>query len=216
MKKQIKILLADDHKIIRDGLRTLIQQQKDMDVIAEADNGRDAVQLAKNLSPDVIIMDISMPDLNGIVASKQILKHNEFAKIIILSMHSARKFVTELLSIGVVGYLLKDGAFEELAIAIRCVVLDKQYLSPGINDVVLQDFVKEKYIDKSRILSSREKEVLQLMTEGKNTKETASCLYVSVKTIESHRQNIMKKLNIFTIAELTKYAIREGFTSLNK
>ena len=215
----IKILLADDHKIVRDGLKSLIKKEVSMEVIGEADNGRKTVQLARDLEPEIIIMDISMPDLNGIEATRQIVADSPDVKIIALSMHSDKRYVKGVLSAGASGYLLKDSAFEELVEAIRTVDTGRFYLSAGIVGVVVKDYVgsqANKDALTSDILSAREREVLQLLAEGKSTKEIASDLHVSVKTIETHRQNIMQKLNIHTIAGLTRYAIREGLTSLDR
>jgi two-component system response regulator NreC len=215
--KKIKILLADDHRITRQGLRLLLEKESDMQVVAEADQGRAAVQLAAELSPDVIIMDVSMPDLNGMEATRQIVGKNENVKIIALSMHSDTLFVTEMLKSGVSGYLLKDCAFEELASAIRSVVSGKTYLSPSISGVVVNGYLhrlSKAETAGSDILSNREREVLQMIAEGKSTKQIALKLHISVKTVETHRRQIMNKLNIFSVAELTKYAIRKGLTSL--
>ncbi len=215
----LKILLADDHKIVRDGLKSLIKKEVGMAVVGEADNGRKTVELARDLEPEIIIMDISMPDLNGVEATRQILADSPDVKIIALSMHSDKRYVKAVLSAGASGYLLKDSAFEELVEAIRTVDTGRFYLSAGIAGVVVKDYVgsqANKDVLTSDILSAREREVLQLLAEGKSTKEIASDLYVSVKTIETHRQNIMQKLDIHTIAGLTRYAIREGLTSLDK
>ena len=215
----LKILLADDHKIVRDGLKSLLKKEVSMEVIGEADNGRKTVQLARDLEPEIIIMDISMPDLNGIEATRQIVADSPDVKIIALSMHSDKRYVKGVLSAGASGYLLKDSAFEELVEAIRTVDTGRFYLSAGIAGVVVKDYVgsqANKDALTSDILSAREREVLQLLAEGKSTKEIASDLHVSVKTIETHRQNIMQKLNIHTIAGLTRYAIREGLTSLDR
>ncbi len=213
----IRVLLVDDHKIIREGLRALIENQSDMQVIAESPDGRTAVQLAQQLSPDVVIMDIAMPDLNGVEATRQIIASSSSVKVIALSMRSDRRFVAEMLKAGASGYLLKDCAFEDLVRAIRAVIEDQTYLSPGVADVVVEDYIhrlSETDISAFSILSAREREVLQLLAEGGTTNEISLHLHVSVKTIETHRRNIMKKLDIYSMAELTKYAIREGLTSL--
>lgn len=213
----VKILLADDHQIVRDGLRALIEKRSNMTLVAEAETGRQAVKLAMKHNPDVIIMDIAMPELNGIEATRQIISDSPNVKIIILSMHSDRMFVSEALKAGAAGYLLKDDAFEELTHAIKAVVKGKVYLSPSIAKFVVKDYVSSKAYNGSKLyteLSSREREVLQLMAEGWSTREIASDLSLSVKTIETHRCRIMKKLDIHTVAELTKFAIREGLTSL--
>jgi two-component system response regulator NreC len=212
----IRILLADDHKIVRQGLRTLLEKEPDMAVVAEAENGRASVRLARELSPQVVIMDVGMPDLNGIEATRQLLAESPKIKVIALSMHSDRRFVVNMLKAGASGYLLKDSAFEELANAIRVVMANKTYLSPGVSDIVIKDYVQGPKPDNSAfsILTAREREVLQLMAEGKSTKQIADRLHVSVKTVETHRQQIMSKLDMHSVAELTKYAIREGLSSL--
>jgi len=214
----LKILLADDHKIVRDGLRSLIEKEPGMRVVAEAEDGRTAVSLAREHTPDVVIMDVSMPGLNGIEATRQIRAEQPDAKIIALSMYSDRRFVTGILGAGASGYLLKDCAFEELIEAIHTVSKGQYYLSPGITGVVVQDYVGKvaAELSSSSVLTPREREVLQLLAEGHSTKEIAGALHLSVKTVESHRQKIMQKLNIFNVAGLTRYAIREGLTSLEK
>ena len=192
-----------------------------MEVVAEANDGRSAVQLAQELQPDVVVMDVGMPGLNGIEATRQITNREPDAKVVALSMHSDRRFMGEMLKAGAKGYLLKDGAFEELATAIRSVVANKVYLSPRIADVVVDDYVRrtpgQNGSDTSAFakLTPREREVLQLMAEGRATKEIAMDLKVSIKTVETHRRQIMEKLQIHSVAELTKYAIREGLTSLD-
>lgn len=214
----IRILLADDHKITRQGLRSLLEQQDDMEVAAEAENGRTAVALVDELLPDVVIMDVTMPDLNGVEATRQIVSKYPDVKVIALSMHSDTLFVTEMLRSGASGYLLKDCAFEELTRAIRAVMNDKTYLSPSISAVVVEDYLhrlSKADFSASGILTDREREVLQLMAEGKSTKQIALKLHISIKTVETHRRQIMNKLDIHTVAELTKYAVRKGLTSLD-
>jgi len=213
----IRILLADDHKIVREGLRTLLEKQPGMEVVAEAEDGCTAVRLVWELSPDVVIMDIAMPDLNGIEATRQIIAKNHRIKVVALSMHSDRRFVAGMLKAGASGYLLKDCAFEELAQAVRTVVANQTYLSPMIARIVVKDYLyhlPKTDFQALSILTPRERQVLQLIAEGKTMKEIASHLYVSVKTAETHRRHIMCKLDIKSLAELTKYAIREGLTSL--
>ena len=212
-----RILLADDHKITRQGLRSLLEKQKDMEVVAEADNGRAAVRLAAEMAPDVIIMDVTMQDLNGAEATKQILAKSPDIKIIALSMHSDALYVTEMLKCGASGYLLKDCAFEELARAIRTVADNKTYLSPAISGVVVEDYIHRltaTEVTGPDILTDREQEVVQLMAEGNSTTQIALKLHISVKTVDTHRRQVMAKLNIHNVAELTKYAIRKGMTSL--
>jgi len=212
-----KILLADDHKITREGLRSLIEKQSDMEVVAEAEDGHTAVRLVRKVSPDVAIMDVSMPDLNGIEATQKIVAECPNVKVIALSMHSDTLFVTEMLKSGASGYLLKDCAFEELTRAIRTVVAGKTYLSPAISDVVVDGYLHRLSEDDSAssdVLTHREREVLQMLAEGNSTKQVALKLHISIKTVETHRRQMMHKLDIYSVAELTKYAIRKGLTSL--
>jgi len=213
----IRILLAEDQRIVRECICTLLEQQADIEVIAEADDGRKVLDLVQERPPDIIIMDITMPNLNGIEATRQIVAKNPDIKIVALSMHSNKRFIMEMLSAGASGYLLKDCVFEELIQAIHAVYAGRNYLSNGIvNTLVKGYFNKAKDIDSStlRILTCREREVLQLLAEGKTVREIAHHLYLSMKTIETYRQQIMNKLEIHSVAELTKYAIREGLTSL--
>jgi two-component system response regulator NreC len=213
----IRILLADDHKIIREGLRSLLEKEPDLEVVAEAGNGAKTVKLARKLKPEIVIMDITMPDLNGIEATRQIIGELPNIKVIALSMHSDRRFVVGMLKAGASGYLLKDCAFDELIHTVHTVVSNRIYLSPGITDIVVNDYLRQISTTNSSVtsvLTAREREVLQLLAEGKTTKQIADHLYLSVKTIETHRRQIMFKLDIHSIAELTKYAIREGLTSL--
>ncbi|MGA8573575.1 MAG: response regulator [Desulfobaccales bacterium] len=216
----IKIMLADDHQIVRQGLRNLLVGEPDMQVVAEADNGRKVLLLVEKFGPDIVIMDITMPGLNGIEATRQILAERTGVKVIALSMHSDSLFVLNMLKAGASGYLLKDCALEDLVKAIRTVMGNKTYLSPGISDVVIGDFVSGwDHADPAgafSVLTAREREVLQLMAEGKSTNQIADCLCVSVKTVESHRKQIMSKSGIRSVAELTKYAIRQGLTSLEE
>ncbi len=217
--KKIKILIADDHKITRQGLRSLLENEPDMEVAAEADEGRSAVRIACELKPDVVIMDVTMPDLNGMEATRQIVRKHPSIKIIALSMHSDNMFVTEMLKSGVSGYLLKDCAFEELSSAIRSVIDGKTYLSPAISEVIVNGYLNRLTNPQSadsQVLTDREREILQMIAEGKTTKQIALKLHISIKTVETHRRKIMNKLNMFNVAELTKYAIRKGLTSLEK
>jgi DNA-binding NarL/FixJ family response regulator len=220
MKKDtapIRILIADDHKIMREGLLSLLEKQQNMEVIAEAENGRKAVQLALAKRPDIVIMDISMPELNGIEATRQILADLSETRVIALSMHSDKRFVVEMFQAGASGFLLKDCAYQELALAINTVAAHQTYLSPEVAGVMIEDYINRFPVptsSPSSILTGREREVLQLVAEGWPTKKIADHLYVSVKTVETHRRQIMKKLDIYSIADLTKYAIREGLTSI--
>jgi len=215
----IKVVLADDHQIVRHGLRSLLSTEPDIEVVGEADNGRAVIRLVQELSPQVVIMDISMPDLNGIEATRQILSDFSGVKVIALSMHSDSLFVLNMFKAGASGYLLKDCALEELVKAVRTVMNRKIYLSPSISDIVVKDFVigwspEDSSSSAYSILTAREREVLQLMAEGKTTNQIAESLCISVKTVEAHRKQLMTKLDIHSVAELTKYAIRQGLTTL--
>jgi DNA-binding NarL/FixJ family response regulator len=214
-------LIADDHKIVCDGLATLLKAEPDMVVVAQASNGRDAVRLAQKFSPEIVIMDVTMPDLNGIEAVRQILSAHRSTKVIALSMHSDRRYVTGMLSAGASGYLLKDCVYGDLIRAIRTVQAGQVYLSPSIAGIVVEELVHPRirgYASRlnQKPLSPREREVLQLLAEGHSTQDIAKRLYLSVKTIETHRRKIMEKLGLHSIAQLIKYAIREGLTSLEK
>jgi two-component system, NarL family, response regulator NreC len=212
-----RILIVDDHSITREGLKVLLNKIPNFEVIAEAENGRAAVSLARKHRPDVIVMDINMPELNGVDASRQILAELPQTKIIALSMYSDRSYVKGMLKSGVAGYLLKNCAFEELSVAILTVLRNQTYLSPKISDIVRKEFIKMMDGDEANageLLSEKEREVLQLIAEGKKTKEIAEQLHISIKTVEARRSKIMEKLNINTVAGLTKFAIREGLTSI--
>src|SRR5688572_2545404 len=246
----MKVLLADDHRIVREGLKSLLQAQNDMEVVAEAGDGREAMEMAEEFGPDVVVMDVAMPHLNGIEATRRLMSDHPDTKVVALSMHSDRRYVAEALRAGASGYLLKDGAFDELVMAIRAVVSNRVYLSPRVAGLVVDDYIRRlpgeekqpaqrqgqaaiarqggdegedahcrpaRREDRSSAfdkLTPREREVLQLMAEGYATKEIAGRLHVSVKTVETHRRQIMDKLDMHSVAELTKYAIREGLTTL--
>ncbi|MDD5677098.1 MAG: response regulator transcription factor [Kiritimatiellae bacterium] len=215
----IRILIADDHKLMRDGLRALIEKEQGLTIVGETETGKETVALVQKVSPHVIIMDISMPDLNGIEAARKIIKKSPRIKIVALSGYPDRHFVTEMLKAGASAYILKQTAYEELIRAIREVMNGKTYLSPAVTQGVVDSFVRapKKPGDNPAFatLTEREREVLQYLAEGKSTKEMADELSVSIKTVETHRHNIMDKLNIHSVAALTKYAIREGITSLD-
>jgi DNA-binding NarL/FixJ family response regulator len=213
----VRIILADDHKIMREGLRSLLDQRSDFSVVAEAENGRSTVEFALQLQPDVIIMDITMPDLNGIDATRQILEADPRIKIIALSVHSDKRFVTKMFAAGAMGYLRKDCATEELILAIRTVLQRHLYVSPSIAALLKREPAGAGGADpgaSTALLTTKEREILQLIAEGNSNKEIATRLGVVVKTVESHRQSIMDKLDIRSVAELTKLAIREGLTGL--
>jgi two-component system, NarL family, response regulator NreC len=212
-----RILLADDHAIIRQGLRALLEKYPQFDVVGEAEDGQKAMELVEKLKPDIVIMDISMPNLNGIDAARKIVNGPVGAKVIALSMHSGRRFVAEMLSAGASGYILKECLFDTLLEAIQTVLKGSIFLGPKVEGVVIQDYIKcisPGYSQKEATLTPREREVLQLLAEGKSTKQIALHLHVSGKTIESNRRNIMEKLQINNVAGLTKYAVREGITPL--
>ena len=212
-----KILLADDHKIMRAGLRSILEKQPDMEILGEAQNGLVALQLAKKLRPDLIIMDISMPDLNGIEATSRILAELSGLRVLALSMHSDRGFLIKMLKAGASGYLLKDCASEELIDAVHVIMKNRLYISPAMVDDMVRGYVQmasKEDLSAFSVLTTRERDVLQRLAEGKSVKEIAHALNISVKTVETFRHRIEDKLHLNSIAELTKYAIREGLTSL--
>lgn len=212
----IRILLADDHEVMRDGLRSLLNSQPGMEVIAEAASGREAVELAVKKKPDVIIMDINMPNLSGIEATRQIVASVPKVKVIGLSMYSDKRFVVQLLKAGATGFLPKSSPFNEVVSAIKAVVANHTYVSPQIASNLIEDYVERVSTNDTSVfsvLTPREREVLQLIAEGCPTKKIASHLHISVKTVDTHRRQIMDKLDLHSIAELTKYAIQEGLTS---
>ncbi|MFW5989588.1 MAG: response regulator [Desulfosudaceae bacterium] len=215
----IKIIVADDHKIIREGICNMLRAINEVKVAGQAENGRKALRLACELQPDVVIMDISMPELNGIDAARQIIAEVPGVKVIALSMYADKRYVLGMLRAGVAGYLIKDCAFQELTEAIAVVHRGETYLSPKIAETVRKTLLgqiqeKEKQ-DASEELTGRERQVLQLIAEGVKTRDIAGDMCLSIKTIETYRSNIMQKLNLFSVAELTKYAIREGLTRLD-
>jgi two-component system, NarL family, response regulator NreC len=213
----LRVIVVDDHRIVREGLVTLLEKQPGLKVVAQAETGTEAVNLARQLAPDVVIMDISLPDLNGVEATRRILSQPTRTKVIALSMHADRRFVIESLKAGASAYLLKDAAFDELNQAIGAVVKGGTYLSSKISDLLIKEYSRKKEVGDTTaysLLTGRERQVLQLLAEGKATKQIAGSLGVSVKTIETFRQQIMNKLNLHSVAELTKYAIREGITTL--
>jgi two-component system response regulator NreC len=213
----IRVLLADDHKLIRAGLRLVVDQQPDLSVVGEADDGRQAVELAKSLKPDVVVMDIGMPNLNGIEAARQIREIRPDAAVVMLSMHSDEGYVLRALGAGARAYLLKDSATTDLVQAIHAVVEGKSFFSPAVSKVLLQDYMRKLQRsgaeDSYDLLSPREREVLQLVAEGKSNKEIASLLNLSVYTVETHRAKIMQKLNLKGVPELILYAVRKGIIS---
>lgn len=215
----VRLVLADDHAMMREGLKSLIAKEPDFSVVGEADNGKATLDLARKSGAHVVIMDVAMPDLNGIEATRKLLAANPNIKVVALSGHSNREFVREMLKAGASAYVLKSRAYEELVRAIREVVKGKKYLSPDVAQGVVDEYVEISSSMSGNpafvVLTDREREALQLIAEGKSTKEVSDSLSVSVKTVETHRRNIMEKLNLHSVAELTKYAIREGITSVN-
>ncbi|MFH1807721.1 MAG: response regulator transcription factor [Pseudomonadota bacterium] len=212
----IRVLLADDHQIVREGLRALLVVQDDLIVVDEVADGRAAVARARELRPDVVVMDASMPLLNGIEACRQIHTELPGVRVLALSMHTERRFIVEMLRAGAHGYLLKDCASDELVRALRTIAAGKTYLSPGISDAVIQDLMERvgQGLSPEVELTGREREVLQLIAEGHSTKVIADQLAISVKTVETHRQSLMRKLQVSGVAELTKVALRMGLTEL--
>jgi DNA-binding NarL/FixJ family response regulator len=214
----MKILLADDHKLMREGLRMLLEKLGQITIVGEADNGVTAVRMARDLKPDLVLLDIAMPDLNGIEATRRIMTEAPGVKVIALSMHADKRFVRHMFAAGAAGYVLKGSAFEEVAAAIKTVAAGRIYISPKITDQVLAEYVKQLTKPSAGAespLSGREREVLQMLAEGKSSRKIAERLHVSVTTVDTHRKHIMDKLGFRSIAELTKYAIREGLTSLD-
>ncbi len=213
------LLIVDDHKIVRDGLRSLLEQRpRDWRVVGEASNGREAVQRAVKLKPDVVVIDVSMPELNGVEATRQIIASLPETKVIALSMYGNRDYVAGMLDAGARGYIRKESAFDEISSAIDAVNRGRVFLGDGVANVVVEDykkFVADANASDNIPLSGREREVLQLLAEGSKTSEIAEALHVSVKTIETHRRQIMAKLGLYSVAELTKYAIRMGLTSID-
>jgi DNA-binding NarL/FixJ family response regulator len=213
----IRILLADDHRIIREGLASLLERQQNMEVIRQASDGLQAVGLSRDLNPDVVVMDLTMPGMNGIEATRLITNEVPGVKVLCLSVHSDTQFISAVLDAGASGYLLKECAFEELVTAIHTVIGNQMYLSPGIAGTVVDDYkARRPELGASAFskLTEREREIVQLLAEGQSTKEIADRLCLSVKTVGTHREHLMAKLHIHSLAQLTKYAIREGLTSV--
>jgi two-component system response regulator NreC len=214
--KKVRLLLADDHVVMRTGLRALLERQSSLEVVGETDNGREAVKLAESLKPDVIVMDVGMPLLNGIEATKAILSQQPVPApaVIILSMHADESYVMRALKAGARGYLLKDSAAADLISAIQAVAQGKSFFSPKVSHILAEDYVRvlrqKGEVDSYDLLSDREKEILQLLAEGQSNKEVASGLNISPYTVETHRKHILEKLNLHNPAELILYAVRKG------
>jgi two-component system, NarL family, response regulator NreC len=215
--KKIRVLLADDHTLMRRGLRLIVEQQPDLVVVGEAEDGRQAVALSASLKPDVAVLDIGMPNLNGIEAAKQITDGESGTAVVILSMHADETYILRALKAGARGYLLKDSAESDLVRAIRSVAEGKSFFSPAVSKVMLEDYVKKLQRtgseDSYDLLTPREREILQLVAEGKSNKEVANLLHLSVYTVETHRANIMEKLKLKSVPELILYAVRKGIIS---
>jgi two-component system response regulator NreC len=211
------ILLADDHTVIRSGLRMVLEKQSDFQVVGEAGDGRQAVKMAEELNPDVVVMDIAMPNLNGIDAAKQIVSQNSRVAVVVLSMHSDESYVMRALKSGAKAYLLKDSAEADLIRAVRAVVEGKSFFSPAVSRMLLEDYVRQLQQrgaeDSYELLSPREREILQLIAEGKTNKEIAAMLNLSLYTVETHRTHILQKLNLHSVPELILYAVRKGIIS---
>ena len=214
----IRVLLVDDHKMMRDGLRALLECAPDIEVVGQASDGRAALDLVRTLMPDIVVMDIGMPELNGVDATRRIRFEHRRVKVIALSTHTDKRYVHHMLEAGACGYVLKIAAHEELLSAVRAASVGKSYLSPEIAGLVVERSTSAHAVGEITAFSSlgaREREVLQLVAEGKTSGETAKQMHISIKTVETHRRNIVQKLGLHGTAELTKYAIREGLTSLD-
>ena len=205
----IRVLLADDHAMVRKGFRMILEAQPDMEISGEAGNGREAVELAEKLHPDVVVMDVAMPELNGIEATRRLASSSPHSRVLALSMHKDSVYVREILRAGARGYLLKDSIDTDLINAVRAVARGDGYISPGVSDAVLSDY-RRHVSDPLDLLTSREREVLQMIAESKTNKEIAASLNLSVYTVEAHRGKIMEKLNLHSTGELVRFAVRHG------
>ena len=209
MREKIRILLADDHAVVRQGFKMILAAQPDMEIVGEAGNGREALDLAGQLQPDVIVMDVAMPELNGIEATRRVADLSPRSRVLALSMHKDSVYVREILRAGARGYLLKDAISSDLLAAVRAIARGEGYLSPGVSDAVLNDY-RRHVTDPIDLLSSREREVLQMIAEGKTNKEIATVLNLSVYTVDAHRGRIMEKLNLHSATDLVRFAVRAG------
>jgi DNA-binding NarL/FixJ family response regulator len=207
--KRIRILLADDHGVVRQGFKMILSAQADMEIVGEAANGREAVELAERLKPDIVVMDVAMPELNGIEATRRLAESAPHARVLALSMHKDSVYVRETLRAGARGYLLKDSGANDLVAAVRAVASGEGYLSPAVSNAVLDDY-RRHVTNAMDLLTSREREVLQMLAEGKTNKEIAAALNLSVYTVDAHRGHIMEKLNLHSINELVRFAVRNG------
>jgi two-component system, NarL family, response regulator NreC len=207
--KRIRVLLADDHAVVRQGFKMILSAQPDLEIVGEAGNGREAVELAEQLRPDIVVMDVAMPELNGIEATRRLAASVPHARVVALSMHKDSVYVREILRAGARGYLLKDSVAADLVSAIRAVASGEGYISPAVSNAVLDDY-RRHVTNPIDLLSSREREVLQMLAEGKTNKEIAVVLNLSVYTVDAHRGRIMEKLNVHSINELVRFAVRNG------
>jgi DNA-binding NarL/FixJ family response regulator len=207
--KRIRILLADDHAVVRQGFRMILAAQPDMEIVGEAGNGREAVELAERLKPEVVVMDVSMPELNGIEATRRLAASTPHSRVLALSMHKDSVYVREILRAGARGYLLKDSVADDLVSAVRAVGSGEGYISPRVSNAVLDDY-RRHVTNPIDMLTSREREVLQMLAEGKTNKEIAGLLNLSPYTVEAHRGRVMEKLNLHTVADLVRFAVRNG------
>jgi len=207
--KRIRILLADDHAVVRQGFKMILGAQPDMEIVGEAANGREAVELSEQLKPDLVVMDVAMPELNGIEATRRIASSVPHARVVALSMHKDSVYVREVLRAGARGYLLKDSGAGDLVSAVRAVARGEGYLSPAVSNAVLDDY-RRHVTNPVDLLTTREREVLQMLAEGKTNKEIATILDLSVYTVDAHRGRIMEKLNLHSINELVRFAVRNG------
>ena len=212
LSRKIRVLLADDHRILRQGVRMLIDSQKDMEVVGEAKTGREAIEEARRLKPDVVVMDVSMPELNGIEGTRHICDEMKHTRVLALSMHKDAVYVREILRAGARGYLLKDSEDDDLVRAIRCVQRGEAFLSPAISDAVLSDYRKH-VSNPVDLLTSREREILTMVADGKTNKDIANALNLSVYTVESHRGSVMEKLNLHNAGDIVRFALRNGLTT---
>jgi DNA-binding NarL/FixJ family response regulator len=207
--KRIRILLADDHAVVRQGFKMILAEQPDMEISGEAANGREAVELAEKIKPDVVVMDVAMPELNGIEATRRLAASLPHTRVLALSMHKDSVYVREILRAGARGYLLKDSPAQDMLAAVRAVAGGEGYISPAVSSAVLDDYRKH-VTNPIDLLTSREREVLQMLAEGKTNKEIATVLKLSVYTVDAHRGRIMEKLNVHSINELVRFAVRNG------
>ena len=218
MKKEHRIVIAEDHTILREGLRVLLSSDPEFEVVGEAEDGRDAIRCVENLSPDLVLMDLSMPRMNGLEAIKEIKKRSPETKIITLTVHKTEEYILATLQAGADGYVLKDATHSELVIAIKNVLIGKRYLDSGISEKVIEGYLEGKRTLKTKspwdTLTPREREILKLIAEGYKNKEIADYLFISLKTVEKHRSNLMKKLDLHSVAALTAFAMEKDLVNL--